>query len=63
MPARPLGFRGDARARVRRGASALADAVRITLGPRSRSVLICAAPDGVDIRDAAVPAAVVETLA
>src|SRR4029079_19744632 len=33
-------FRSDAREKVLRGASAIADAVRVTLGPRSRSVLI-----------------------
>src|SRR5690349_8017078 len=40
MPAKQLVFRGDARAKLLRGATALADAVRITLGPRSKSVLI-----------------------
>jgi chaperonin GroEL len=33
-------FRSDARERVLRGVSALADAVRVTLGPRSKCVLI-----------------------
>jgi chaperonin GroEL len=33
-------FRGEARAKVLRGAQLLADAVRVTLGPRSKSVLI-----------------------
>ena len=33
-------FRDEARAKILRGASLLADAVRITLGPRSKSVLI-----------------------
>jgi chaperonin GroEL len=33
-------FRSDARARVLRGAATLADAVRVTLGPRSKCVLI-----------------------
>src|SRR5512147_3329840 len=33
-------FRSEAREKVLRGASALADAVRITLGPKSKSVLI-----------------------
>jgi chaperonin GroEL len=33
-------FRSDARAKLLRGAGALADAIRITLGPRSKSVLI-----------------------
>ena len=40
MPPKHLLFRSDARARLLRGATALADAVRITLGPRSKSVLI-----------------------
>jgi chaperonin GroEL len=40
MPAKQLLFRNEARAKLLRGASALADAVRITLGPRSKSVLI-----------------------
>ncbi len=33
-------FRAEARAKVLRGATAIADAVRVTLGPKSRSVLI-----------------------
>lgn len=33
-------FRDDARAKLLRGASLLADAVRVTLGPKSKSVLI-----------------------
>jgi len=33
-------FRDEARAKILRGATLLADAVRITLGPRSKSVLI-----------------------
>jgi len=33
-------FRSEARDKVLRGASQLADAVRVTLGPRSKSVLI-----------------------
>ena len=33
-------FRSDAREKILRGATALADAVRITLGPKSKSVLI-----------------------
>ena len=35
-----LYFRDEARAKVLAGASELADAVRVTLGPRSRRVLI-----------------------
>lgn len=37
---RKLHFRAEAREKVLRGASALADAVRVTLGPRSKCVLI-----------------------
>ena len=40
MPAKRLLFRNEARAKILRGATTLADAVRITLGPRSKSVLI-----------------------
>jgi chaperonin GroEL len=40
MPPKQLLFRSEARAKILRGAAALADAVRITLGPRSKSVLI-----------------------
>ena len=40
MPAKRLLFKSAARERVLKGASALADAVRITLGPKSKCVLI-----------------------
>jgi chaperonin GroEL len=40
MPHRQLIFRAAAREKVLRGATALADAVRITLGPKSKCVLI-----------------------
>ena len=40
MTARRLLFRSEAREKLLRGVSALADAVRITLGPRSKAVLI-----------------------
>jgi chaperonin GroEL len=40
MPHSQLMFRDQARAKVLAGASALADAVRVTLGPKSRCVLI-----------------------
>jgi chaperonin GroEL len=40
MPYSQLTFRDQARAKVLAGASALADAVRVTLGPKSRCVLI-----------------------
>jgi chaperonin GroEL len=40
MPPKQLLFRSEARAKLLRGATALAEAVRITLGPRSKSVLI-----------------------
>jgi chaperonin GroEL len=40
MPHKHLLFRSEAREKVLRGASAITDAVRVTLGPKSRSVLI-----------------------
>jgi chaperonin GroEL len=40
MPAKRLMFRSGAREKVLAGATALADAVRITLGPKSKCVLI-----------------------
>ena len=40
MPAKQVLFRSTAREKVLRGAAQLADAVRITLGPKSKSVLI-----------------------
>ena len=40
MPARELHFRSEARETLLRGAAAVADAVRVTLGPKSRCVLI-----------------------
>jgi chaperonin GroEL len=40
MAHKQLLFRSEARERILRGASALADAVRVTLGPKSKSVLI-----------------------
>ncbi|HEX6994364.1 MAG TPA: TCP-1/cpn60 chaperonin family protein, partial [Gammaproteobacteria bacterium] len=40
MAAKQVLFRSDAREKVLRGATKLADAVRITLGPKSKSVLI-----------------------
>jgi chaperonin GroEL len=40
MAHKQLLFRAEAREKVLRGASALADAVRVTLGPKSKSVLI-----------------------
>ncbi|MGE0652968.1 MAG: chaperonin GroEL [Alphaproteobacteria bacterium] len=40
MPYSHLLFRDEARQRILSGATALADAVRVTLGPRSKSVLI-----------------------
>jgi len=40
MPHKQLLFRAEAREKVLRGSAAMADAVRATLGPRSRSVLI-----------------------
>jgi chaperonin GroEL len=40
MPHKHVLFRSEAREKVLRGATAIADAVRVTLGPKSRSVLI-----------------------
>lgn len=40
MPAKQVFFRSAARDKILRGATQLADAVRVTLGPRSKSVLI-----------------------
>src|SRR5512139_860902 len=40
MPYKQLLFHSDAREKVLRGATALADAVRVTLGPKSKCVLI-----------------------
>ena len=40
MPSKRLLFRSEAREKVLRGATAIADALRVTLGPKSRSVLI-----------------------
>jgi len=40
MSAKQIRFRADARERVLRGAATLADAVRVTLGPKSRCVLL-----------------------
>ncbi|HJR69939.1 MAG TPA: chaperonin GroEL, partial [Gammaproteobacteria bacterium] len=40
MPVKQVLFRSAAREKVLRGATQLADAIRITLGPKSKSVLI-----------------------
>jgi chaperonin GroEL len=40
MSAKQIHFRSEAREKVLRGAAALADAVRVTLGPKARCVLI-----------------------
>ncbi|MHB8875821.1 MAG: chaperonin GroEL [Myxococcaceae bacterium] len=40
MPAKQLLFQSEARQKVLRGATQLADAVRLTLGPKSKSVLV-----------------------
>jgi chaperonin GroEL len=40
MAAKQLLFGDEARARIRRGVDALADAVRVTLGPRGRTVIL-----------------------
>ena len=40
MPYKQVRFRSEAREKILRGASTLADAVRVTLGPKSKCVLI-----------------------
>jgi chaperonin GroEL len=40
MPYKQVLFRSEARDKILRGATTLADAVRVTLGPRSKCVLI-----------------------
>ena len=40
MPYKQMLFRAEAREKIIRGAAALADAVRVTLGPKSKCVLI-----------------------
>ena len=40
MPHKKVLFRGEARGKILRGSTALADAIRVTLGPKSKSVLI-----------------------
>ena len=40
MAPKHLLFRGEAREKILRGATLLADAIRVTLGPRSKCVLI-----------------------
>jgi chaperonin GroEL len=40
MPNKHVLFRSEAREKVPRGAATLADAVRVTLGPKSKCVLI-----------------------
>ena len=40
MSHKNITFRSEARQKILRGTTALADAVRVTLGPRSKSVLI-----------------------
>src|SRR6202012_2119137 len=40
MPAKDVRFGGDARQRMMRGVDTLAEAVRITLGPKGRNVLL-----------------------
>jgi chaperonin GroEL len=40
MVAKKLLFRSQARERILAGATQLADAIRVTLGPKSKSVLI-----------------------
>ena len=40
MAAKQLLYREEAREKIRRGVDALADAVKVTLGPRGRTVII-----------------------
>ena len=40
MRHKTIHFRGDAREKILRGATAMADALRVTLGPKSKCVLI-----------------------
>src|SRR5574342_1258203 len=40
MPAKQLNFDSEARAALKRGVDALADAVKITLGPKGRNVVL-----------------------
>ncbi|MEP6587761.1 MAG: hypothetical protein ABJA84_03255, partial [Polaromonas sp.] len=40
MAAQPLLFGEDARSKIRRGVDALADTVKVTLGPRGRTVIL-----------------------
>ena len=40
MPAKQVLFRSEAREKLLRGATALGDAIRVTLGPKSKCVLI-----------------------
>ena len=40
MAAKQIHFRSEAREKILRGAAALADAVRVTLGPKARCVLL-----------------------
>jgi chaperonin GroEL len=40
MAAKQLAFRDDAREKIRRGVDALAEAVKVTLGPRGRTVIL-----------------------
>jgi chaperonin GroEL len=40
MPAKQIIFHDSARARIRRGVDALAEAVKVTLGPRGRTVIL-----------------------
>jgi len=40
MPAKQLEFNTEARARLKRGVDQLAEAVKVTLGPKGRNVVI-----------------------
>jgi chaperonin GroEL len=45
MAAKDVRFGGDARARMLRGVDILADAVKVTLGPKGRNVVLRRAAD------------------
>jgi chaperonin GroEL len=40
MPAKDVGFGGDARKRMPRGVNMLAEAVKVTLGPKGRNAIL-----------------------
>ena len=50
MPHKELHFRESAREKILRGASELADAVRVTLGPKSKCVVLHLPEETVELR-------------